>query len=301
METMNYIDGSSEMAFGGQEPYPYTNFLNNCQYQETDDMNNSYQCAYGSNYQSDFSDSSELNCDEFDDVDCGGIISGAKNSNSAKLDRVKRIVDNSGRKRRIYSTIHNDPKQSTRRFRANDRERRRMNSLNGALQALKGCVPSYHGKKRLTKLQILKFACHYISDLSDILCTEEDSNPQTNYPEINNNISNTTELKSQTNFNTADAFSNIMAATGDQQRNMMDQEQQIQSMPIDHNSVNGLSMLQRLEYLTFHSYMAAMTDGNENLNLPGVSDTSSNPDFFPINGVDQPNLISPNNNHIYNY
>ena len=54
--------------------------------------------------------------------------------------RVRRIVDSTGRKRRIYSTIHKDPKQSTRRFRANDRERRRMNSLNGALQALRGSL-----------------------------------------------------------------------------------------------------------------------------------------------------------------
>ena len=294
---MDYMNGASEMGFGTHEPYPYTNFLNNCQYHETDDMNNSYQGTYGSNYQSDFSDSSELNCSEFNDTNCGGTMGGTKNSKAAKLDRVKRIVDNSGRKRRIYSTIHNDPKQSTRRFRANDRERRRMNSLNGALQALKGCVPSYHGKKRLTKLQILKFACHYISDLSDILCSE-DSKPQINYPEINNNSNGTTELKSP-NFNNTDAFSNIMAAN-DQQRNVMDAGHQIQSMPTDHNSVNGLSMLQRLEYLTFHSYMAAMTDGNENLNLSGVSDTSSNPDFFPING-EHVNNILPNNNHIYNY
>nr|XP_012554343.1 neurogenin-1 [Hydra vulgaris] len=84
--------------------------------------------------------------------------------------RVKRIIDTNGRKRRIYSIIHQDPKQSCRRFRANDRERHRMNSLNGALQTLKRCVPLYHGKRRVTKLQILQFACHYISDLSDILC-----------------------------------------------------------------------------------------------------------------------------------
>ena len=115
-----------------------------------------------------------------------------KQCKSSKLDHVKRIIDNSGRKRRIYSTIHNDPKQSTRRFRANDRERRRMNSLNGALQALKGCVPSYHGKKRLTKLQILKFACHYISDLSDLLCSTTTS------PDVlceNNNRRNTTNYQ----------------------------------------------------------------------------------------------------------
>ena len=101
-----------------------------------------------------------------------------RNETFRPINRVKRIIDDSGRKRRIYSAIHNDPKQSSRRFRANDRERRRMNSLNGALQALKRCVPSYHGKKRLTKLQILQFACNYINDLSEIFCTTLPSNNQ---------------------------------------------------------------------------------------------------------------------------
>lgn len=110
-----------------------------------------------------------------------------------ELSRVKRVTDNAGRKRRIYSEIHKDPKQSNRRFRANDRERRRMNSLNGALQSLKGCVPLYHGKKRMTKLQILQFACNYISDLSDILCSPSSTSNHTNLEahsyQLNNSLS----------------------------------------------------------------------------------------------------------------
>ena len=73
------------------------------------------------------------------------------------------------RKRRIYSNVHLDPKKSGRRFRANDRERRRMESLNGALDALKGCIPMPKTKKRMTKLHILRLACNYIKALTEIL------------------------------------------------------------------------------------------------------------------------------------
>lgn len=73
------------------------------------------------------------------------------------------------RKRRIYSHVHLDAKKSGRRFRANDRERRRMDSLNGALDALKGCIPVPKSKKRMTKLHVLRLACNYIKELSELL------------------------------------------------------------------------------------------------------------------------------------
>ena len=75
----------------------------------------------------------------------------------------------SARKRRIYSQVHLDPKKSGRRFRANDRERRRMESLNGALNALKGCIPLPKTSKRMTKLKVLRCACNYIRSLSELL------------------------------------------------------------------------------------------------------------------------------------
>ena len=75
----------------------------------------------------------------------------------------------SARKRRIYSEVHLDPKKSGRRFRANDRERRRMESLNGALNALKGCIPLPTTNKRMTKLKVLRCACNYIKSLSELL------------------------------------------------------------------------------------------------------------------------------------
>ena len=241
-------------------------------------------------------------------------MSNNKQGKASKLDRVKRIIDNSGRKRRIYSTIHEDPKQSTRRFRANDRERRRMNSLNGALQALKGCVPSYHGKKRLTKLQILKFACHYISDLSDLLCSPttstetlcENNKPNnTNYQHYEHqqqNIlatSSSSTIDCDTSYSSADSFMSIIADQQHQQQQQQQQQQQhrhimnqshfpsnMQAEVAEQQNINGMSMLQRLDYLTFHGFMAAVTENNNN-NMSSVLSDSNNSEFCQM-GISPP-------------
>lgn len=65
------------------------------------------------------------------------------------------------------------PLKKMRRLRANDRERRRMRSLNRALESLKKCLPVPQSKRRVTKLEILRIACNYIRSLSDTL--SEDS------------------------------------------------------------------------------------------------------------------------------
>ena len=44
-----------------------------------------------------------------------------------------------------------------------------MDSLNGALDALKGCIPVPKTKKRMTKLHVLRLACNYIKELSELL------------------------------------------------------------------------------------------------------------------------------------
>lgn len=167
--------------------------------------------------------------------------------------RVKRIIDGNGRKRRIYSEIHHDPKQSNRRFRANDRERRRMNSLNGALQALKGCVPLYHGKKRMTKLQILQFACHYINDLSNILCS-----------------STPTEEHTQ-QYQSMDF---LMALMNEQShRDMMDD-----SLP---TCVNGLNITQRVDYINFHNTTNQSCDSNA---IPSFQPVN---EMYPVSNIPQ--------------
>lgn len=69
----------------------------------------------------------------------------------------------------ITESVPREPLKRLRRQRANDRERRRMKSLNGALNNLKRCIPLPKTKRRVTKLEILRIACNYIQDLWETL------------------------------------------------------------------------------------------------------------------------------------
>ena len=69
-----------------------------------------------------------------------------------------------------------EPLKRLRRQRANDRERRRMKSLNGALNNLKRCIPLPKTKRRVTKLEILRIACHYIQSLWETLNNGNENN-----------------------------------------------------------------------------------------------------------------------------
>lgn len=60
----------------------------------------------------------------------------------------------------------------TRRLRANDRERRRIQSINGAMEALRKAIPDTREKRKITKLQILRLAQRYIQTLTETLRTE---------------------------------------------------------------------------------------------------------------------------------
>ena len=71
-------------------------------------------------------------------------------------------------------TAPRQPLKRLRRQRANDRERRRMKSLNGALNNLKRCIPMPKTKRRVTKLEILRIACHYIQTLWETLNNENE-------------------------------------------------------------------------------------------------------------------------------
>jgi len=274
---------------------PYNDLMNGCG--AITELNNNIMAAadfYNRSYEIDFNNSNHSSNDNsMDDLvieeDEEGEDDDYSDRASTRADRVKRIIDNSGRKRRIYSTIHNDPKQSTRRFRANDRERRRMNSLNGALQALKGCVPSYHGKKRLTKLQILKFACHYISDLSELLCSDGNVNSDR---ELNKPCFTDTINSNNGSYGDVDAFVNMMVAE-QQHQHFLDSTSQMQSSNMVEQNVNGLSMMQRLDYLTLHSYMACNST-NENLNVNTAEQGHSG-------GLFSSNMVSPGSTGIYNY
>nr|BAJ13486.1 atonal-related protein 1 [Nematostella vectensis] len=63
-----------------------------------------------------------------------------------------------------------------RRLRANDRERRRIQSINVALEALRKAVPNTRSSGKLTKLDTLLLARDYIKHLNEILQRTRDEN-----------------------------------------------------------------------------------------------------------------------------
>lgn len=68
-----------------------------------------------------------------------------------------------------------------RRLRANDRERRRIQSINGAMEALRRVIPDTRNNRKVTKLQLLKLAQDYIRYLSEVLQTSTNNPIQTAY------------------------------------------------------------------------------------------------------------------------
>ena len=58
-----------------------------------------------------------------------------------------------------------------KRLRANDRERRRVHLINCAMEELKEVVPGLKGKRKLTKLELLRAANQYIWMLDEALRT----------------------------------------------------------------------------------------------------------------------------------
>ena len=59
-----------------------------------------------------------------------------------------------------------------KRLRANDRERRRIQSINVAMNALKKAIPITQSKQKITKLKLLNIAQDYIRALSEALRTD---------------------------------------------------------------------------------------------------------------------------------
>ncbi|KAJ7390604.1 regulation of intestinal epithelial structure maintenance [Desmophyllum pertusum] len=75
-----------------------------------------------------------------------------------------------------------------RRIRANNRERRRIQAINDAMEALRKAIPNTNSKRKLTKLELLRLAQDYIRDLSEMLCSnrstfeEQVANVNFSYP-----------------------------------------------------------------------------------------------------------------------
>ncbi|VDM29488.1 unnamed protein product [Toxocara canis] len=61
-----------------------------------------------------------------------------------------------------------------RRTKANERERRRMHSLNEALEELRRTLPHIPDEPKLTKIETLRLANNYIFALAQILQTEDE-------------------------------------------------------------------------------------------------------------------------------
>ena len=93
-----------------------------------------------------------------DETQCAGQVTGKCNGD----DEVEHSMNTT-------EEVPREPLKRLRRQRANDRERRRMKSLNGALNNLKRCIPLPKTKRRVTKLEILRIACNYIQSLWETL------------------------------------------------------------------------------------------------------------------------------------
>lgn len=69
---------------------------------------------------------------------------------------------------------HNKVDQHVRkRTAANERERKRMHTVNSAFDQLRELVPTYPSTRKLSKIDTLKLACTYIQDLRAILINSQ--------------------------------------------------------------------------------------------------------------------------------
>ncbi|CAH1803101.1 unnamed protein product [Owenia fusiformis] len=102
--------------------------------------------------------------------------------NKARRGRKKGAKGTDGKKKR-YTKSRSRAKSPSkvlklkkqRRMKANDRERNRMHSLNGALDTLREVLPCFPEDAKLTKIETLRFAYNYIWALSETLETIEES------------------------------------------------------------------------------------------------------------------------------
>ncbi len=62
-----------------------------------------------------------------------------------------------------------------RRGKANDRERKRMHSLNDALEGLRAVLPQIDDEPRMTKIETLRMAHNYIMTLAEMLKINDES------------------------------------------------------------------------------------------------------------------------------
>ncbi|XP_054715551.1 protein dimmed-like [Uloborus diversus] len=81
--------------------------------------------------------------------------------------KIQRKNNHSSRKRR--QTL-NARERNLRRLESNERERMRMHGLNDAFQALREVIPHISMEKKLSKIETLTLAKHYIMALTNVIC-----------------------------------------------------------------------------------------------------------------------------------
>merc|ERR1719384_218324 len=85
-----------------------------------------------------------------------------------------------------YKMTHRSPtelskEKKIRRAKANDRERKRMQTLNQALEKLRVVLPAFPDETKLTKIETLRFANNYIKTLTEMI-TSLDTGAAPNLP-----------------------------------------------------------------------------------------------------------------------
>ncbi|XP_023221361.1 protein dimmed-like [Centruroides sculpturatus] len=86
-----------------------------------------------------------------------------------------------GRKKRSTLSARD---RNLRRLESNERERMRMHSLNDAFQALREVIPHVTMERKLSKIETLTLAKHYIMALTNVICDMRGESKPYEFPEI---------------------------------------------------------------------------------------------------------------------
>ncbi|KRY69060.1 Protein lin-32 [Trichinella pseudospiralis] len=97
--------------------------------------------------------------------------SSSSRNNSGNSSSSSSSSNNNSNKRALshMHTMAGQPEMRRRRLAANERERRRMNSLNGAFDNLRNVLPSIESGKNLSKIETLLMAQEYIRVLQELI------------------------------------------------------------------------------------------------------------------------------------
>lgn len=106
-------------------------------------------------------------------------------SNSNESDQENYPFDYTCEKRKNVKRHKYPPKKTVQRKAANQRERRRMKSINDAFDILRESFPaSFNADKKLSKVDTLKLAIRYIGQLTELIDTC-DTYDADNQPDVN--------------------------------------------------------------------------------------------------------------------